>query len=89
MSDIDPDLAPAEWDLANSNGAAASSSACADLPRQPPPPPAAVTMLLDQVFPDEHCRTKVMNWPISLVQQMHVWCRERLDGVVDGSIPLG
>ena len=49
MSDTDPDLAPAEWDLANSNGAAASSSACADLPGQPPPPPAAVTMLPDQV----------------------------------------
>ena len=61
MSDIDPDLAPAEWDLANSNGAAASSSACADLLGQPPPPPAAVTTLPDQVFPDEHGRMKVMN----------------------------
>ena len=89
MSDIDPDLAPAEWDLTKTNGVAASS-ACAEEPGRPPPPPAAVTLLPDQVFPDEQGRMKVMKcWPISSVQQMQVWCQERLDGVSDGTLPSG
>ena len=89
MSDIDPDLAPADWGLNNNNGVAASS-ACAEDPGQPPPPPEAVTSLPDQIFPDEQGRMKVMKrWPLSSVQQMHVWCQERLEGASDGTLPSG
>ena len=89
MSDIDPDLAPADWGLNNNNGVAASS-ACAEDPGQPPPPPEAVTTLPDQIFPDEQGRMKVMKrWPLSSVQQMHVWCQERLEGASDGTLPSG
>ena len=84
MSDIDPDLAPAEWDLANSNGAAASSSACADFLGQPPPPPSGSDCV---ARPSSLRRT--WSKPLASVQQMQVWCQERLDGIIDGSTPSG
>ena len=68
-----------------------SASACADPTPRLPPPLVAVTQLPNKVRCDEHGRMKVLAWDLDSVQQMHAWCRERLDCVVDGrgSQPVG
>ena len=59
MSDVDSDLAPADWALPSETpNATPSASACAD-PTLRHPPPAQVTQLNDKVRCDETGRMKV------------------------------
>ena len=90
MSDVDSDLAPADWAVpSDTPNATPSASAFADPTLRTPPPPAHVTQLRDKVHCDETGRMKVLSWDLDSVQQMHAWCRERLNAVVDGATSSG
>ena len=65
MSDVDSDLAPADWALTSDTpNATPSASACADPTLRSPPPPASVTQLPDKFHCDENDRMKVLAWDL-------------------------